>query len=166
MKITAQEEYGLRILIRIARCQNKAGMSIPQLSEAEGLSSPYVAKLTRMLRMEGFINSTPGYKGGYILAVPSESININKVLKALGGALFNSAYCGSHSGTLKLCTNSVDCSVRSLWQMIQFTADQLLDRVTLQDLVSSESRSGQLLEQKVQESASDYLAKKWTAITD
>ncbi len=28
MKITAQEEYGLRILIRIA--SNKEGMSIPQ----------------------------------------------------------------------------------------------------------------------------------------
>jgi len=28
MKITAQEEYGLRILIRIARCQDKQGMSI------------------------------------------------------------------------------------------------------------------------------------------
>ena len=63
MKITAQEEYGLRILIRIAR--NEKGMSIPQLSEAEGLSDHYVAKLTRLLRMEGFINSSPGYKGGY-----------------------------------------------------------------------------------------------------
>ena len=68
MKITAQEEYGLRILIRIAGCKDAEGMSIPQLSEAEGISSHYVAKLTRMLRMEGFINSRPGNKGGYILA--------------------------------------------------------------------------------------------------
>jgi Rrf2 family iron-sulfur cluster assembly transcriptional regulator len=164
MKITAQEEYGLRILIRVARCQDKEGMSIPQLSEAEGLSAHYVAKLTRILRMEGFINSTPGYKGGYILSVSSKQININKVLKALGGALFNSGYCRSHSGTLKLCTNSVDCSVRSLWQMIQFTADQLLDRVTLYDLVSSEAQSGKLLEQIVEDCASDYLAKKVSAV--
>ncbi len=39
MKITAQEEYGLRILLRIARCNDRNGMSIPQLSEAEGLVS-------------------------------------------------------------------------------------------------------------------------------
>ena len=52
MKITAQEEYGLRILIRIARCKDEEGMSIPQLSDAEGLSSHYAAKLTRLLRME------------------------------------------------------------------------------------------------------------------
>ena len=151
MKITAQEEYGLRILIRIARCKDEEGMSIPQLSDAEGLSSHYVAKLTRLLRMEGFINSTPGYKGGYILANPAKKININKVLKALGGALFDKEFCGLHTGTLKLCTNSVDCSTRSLWQMVQFRVDQLLDQVTLHDLVNSEKESKanliQILEQ-------------------
>ena len=141
MKITAQEEYGLRILIRIARCHDEEGMSIPQLSDAEGLSSHYVAKLTRLLRMEGFINSTPGYKGGYILATPAKKIIINKVLKALGGALFDKEFCGLHTGTLKLCTNSVDCSTRSLWQIVQFRVDQLLDQVTLHDLVNPEKES-------------------------
>ena len=147
MKITAQEEYGLRILIRIAGCRDKEGMSIPQLSEAEGLSSHYVAKLTRLLRMQGFINSTPGYKGGYILAKPAKKININKVLKALGGALFDKAFCGLHAGALKLCTNSVDCSARSLWQMIQFNIDQLLDQVTLYDLLNTEKESANFLNQ-------------------
>jgi Rrf2 family iron-sulfur cluster assembly transcriptional regulator len=147
MKITAQEEYGLRILIRIASCKDKDGMSIPQLSEAEGLSSHYVAKLTRILRMEGFINSTPGNKGGYILAMPSREIVINKVLKALGGALFSTDFCGSHSGAMKLCTNSVDCSSRSLWQMIQFIMDRFLDKITLYDLSNPEKESARIFEQ-------------------
>ncbi len=150
MKITAQEEYGLRILIRIAK--NDQGMSIPQLSESEGLSEHYVAKLTRVLRLAGFINSTPGYKGGYVLALPSQEININKVLKALGGPLFDNEFCGSHSGNLKLCTNSVECSARSLWQMIQFSVDQLLDRITLHDLVSSGQKSSDELRMILQQS--------------
>ena len=151
MKITAQEEYGLRILIRIAK--NEQGMSIPQLSEAEGLSDHYVAKLTRLLRIAGFINSTPGYKGGYVLAVPARSININKVLKALGGPLFDNEFCGLHTGNMKLCTNSVECSARSLWQMIQFNLDQLLDRITLHDLVSSEKESGNFLKQLLEQTS-------------
>ncbi len=147
MKITAQEEYGLRILLRIASCKDEEGMSIPQLSELEGLSSHYVAKLTRILRLEGFINSTPGNKGGYILAKPAKKIIINDVLKTLGGALFDKKFCGLHTGTLKLCVNSVDCSSRSLWQMVQFTVDQLLDKVTLYDLVNSEKESEKILNQ-------------------
>ena len=146
MKVTAQEEYGLRILIRIAGCKTEEGLSIPQLTAAEGISSHYVAKLARVLRMKGFINSTPGYKGGYVLAKPAKEININKVLKGLGGALFDKKFCGSHAGSLKLCTHSVDCSARSLWQMIQFAVDHVLDKVSLYDLVNSEEESEKILE--------------------
>jgi len=145
MKITAQEEYGLRILLRIASCRDEDGMSIPQLSEAEGISPHYVAKLTRILRIDGFINSTPGYKGGYVLAKPAKEIIINEVLKALGGPLYDMEFCGNHAGALNLCTNSIDCSSRSLWKMIQFTIDQLLDKVTLHDLVTSEKQTGKIL---------------------
>src|SRR5689334_4159122 len=152
MKITAQEEYGLRLLIRIASCYDKAGMTIPQLTEAEGLSAHYVAKLTRILRMEGFINSTPGNKGGYILAMPAHEIVINHVLKALGGALFSKEFCGSHAPSLKLCTHSVDCSARSLWQMVQFIVDQFLDKVTLHDLVNPEKRSIEIFDQLLTQS--------------
>jgi len=153
MKITAQEEYGLRILLRIAGCKDAEGMSIPQLTEAEGIGPHYVAKLTRILRMEGFINSTPGYKEGYILAKPAGEIIINDVLKSLGGALYDKKFCGSHAGILNLCVNSVDCSSRSLWKMIQYTMDQLLDKITLADLVKSEDEPSKRLQQIVEQSA-------------
>lgn len=159
MKITAQEEYGLRILIRIASCQTEEGMSIPQLSESEGISPHYVAKLTRLLRMEGFINSTPGYKGGYVLARPAHEIKIRQVLKALGGLLFDQDFCGVHAGAVKLCTHSVDCSSRSLWKMIQFTVDQLLDKITVGDLVSTEKESENLLNELLERNAASYVTK-------
>lgn len=152
MKITAQEEFGLRVLIRIAGCKTESGMSIPQLSKAEGLTSHYVAKLTRILRMAGFINSTPGTRGGYVLAKPSREIKIKYVLKALGGVLYDKDFCGQHTGSVTLCTNSVDCSARSLWQMIQFTVDQLLDKITLYDMANTEKESVKFLRQVLETS--------------
>lgn len=145
MKITSQEEYGLRILLRIAKCPPEDGLSIAALSNVEGLSTAYVAKLTRMLRKAGYINSTPGNVGGYILARSAKEININQVLKTLGGSLFNEEFCGSFPGALKLCTHSLDCSVRSLWQMIQLSVDQLLDKISLFDLINSEQNSELIL---------------------
>lgn len=138
MKITSSEEYGIRILIRIASANPVEGLSIPQLSEAEKLTEPHVAKICRTLRMEGFINSTPGYKGGYVLAKPAAQIIINDVLKALGGMLFDQQFCDAHTGLGRLCTNSVDCSTRSLWKMIQYTLDNLLNKLTLKDLMVNE----------------------------
>jgi DNA-binding IscR family transcriptional regulator len=70
---------------------------------------------------------------------------MNKVLKTLGGPLFEKSFCGDYSGSLRLCTNSVDCSVRSLWTVIQLSVDQLLDKVTLADLINSEVNSENFL---------------------
>ncbi|HRO69344.1 MAG TPA: transcriptional regulator, partial [Chitinophagaceae bacterium] len=43
-------------------------------------------------------------------------------------------------------------SARSLWQMIQFSVDQLLDRITLHDLVNSGQKSSDDLRMILQES--------------
>ncbi|MFT7157535.1 MAG: Rrf2 family iron-sulfur cluster assembly transcriptional regulator [Parvicella sp.] len=146
MKITSQVEYGLRIMVRITRCKDVKGINIRQLSEAEGLSTNYVAKLTRLLRMQGLINSTKGHMGGYLLAKPSNEITVNDALNALSGKLFDKKFCDSHAGTMSLCTNSVDCSIRSLWSMMQATIDNLLDNVTMADMMGSEKDTSILLQ--------------------
>ena len=158
MKITAQVEYGLRIMVRITRCKEETGLSIRQLSEAEGLSANYVAKLTRLLRMKGLINSTRGHMGGYILAKPAAAITINDTLKALGGSFFDKKFCDNHSGMLTLCTNSVDCSIRSLWSMMQATLDKLLDKVTLADMMKNEKDVSGVLQNIIEENANEFLS--------
>jgi Rrf2 family protein len=158
MKITSQEEYGLRVLLRIAKCREREGMTIQALSFAEGLSTPYVAKLTRMLRLAGYINSTPGNKGGYALSRPAVQININEVLKILGGSLFEKSFCEDYSGILKFCTNSVDCSIRSLWQMVQITIDNLLDKITLENIIGSEMNADQLINTIIEQNIQIFMA--------
>lgn len=157
MKITAQVEYGLRIMVRITRCTDETGLNIRQLSEAEGLSANYVAKLTRLLRIQGLINSTRGHMGGYVLAKPAAAITINDTLKALGGRFFDKKFCDSHAGILALCTNSVDCSIRSLWSMMQATLDTLLDKVTLADMVKNEKDVSGVLQTIIDANAHELL---------
>ncbi len=140
MKITAQEEYGVRLLLQIANHGNNEGMSIPQLSEAEGLSTHYVAKLCRLLRISGFIKSSRGKDGGYTLARDGSQISINQVLTSLGGKLYSAAFCQNHSGTLTDCCHGDSCSVRPLWQLIQHSVDQVLDQFSLQDLMDTDNR--------------------------
>lgn len=136
MKINAIDEYGLRILIRLAKAGD--GLTITQLSEIEGLSTAYVAKITRILKAGGLIKSTRGYKGGYELTMPPDQITIRSALAVLGGTLYDNSFCAGHSGELKFCTNSVDCSLRSLWAVVQNSVDQILEQVTLVDLLGNE----------------------------
>ena len=140
MKISAQDEYGLRILLQIAKAHPEEGLNLSQISELENISQAYAAKITRLLRIAGFIQSMRGHKGGYILAMPASEITINRVLKSMGGAIYDEKFCGQHTGTLSLCTNSVDCSLRSLWTILQINMDNLLDQISLQDLLKSETQ--------------------------
>ena len=145
MKISAQDEYGLRILLQIAKVPAEDGLNISQISELERISQAYAAKLTRALRMAGFIKSIRGHKGGYVLAKQPQEIKINDVLRAMGGAIYDEKFCGLHTGTLSLCTNSVDCSLRSLWTILQLSVDKLLDQITIRDLMKNEHQVNQNL---------------------
>jgi Rrf2 family protein len=95
---------------RFAKAPNDDGLNLSQISELERISQAYAAKVTRALRIAGFIKSIRGHKGGYVLAKLPQEIKINDVLRAMGGAIYDEKFCGQHTGTLSLCTNSVDCS--------------------------------------------------------
>ena len=138
MKLSSQEEYGLRCLLRVGREGMAGSLSIPELSRAEGISEPNVAKMMRVLREGGFVRSTRGQSGGYALSRPADEINVGEVLATLGGRLYEPSFCDSHTGIERLCTHMPDCSIRSVWRMLQHAVDQVLGKITLKDLLVSE----------------------------
>lgn len=138
MKLSSGEEYGLRCLLRVGRAGTAGSIAISELSRSEGISEPNVAKMMRVLREGGFVNSTRGQSGGYALSRPAEQINVGEVLAALGGRLYEPSFCDTHGGLGKLCTHLPDCSIRSVWRMLQTAVDQVLSKITLKDLLVSE----------------------------
>src|SRR5436190_22287706 len=99
MKITAQEEYGLRCLLQLARVGEGHSLSITEIATAEGMSAPYVAKLLAVLRQEGFIDSARGRSGGYRLASSPAEIRLGNVLEVLGEPLFDEVeHCQRYAG--------------------------------------------------------------------
>jgi Rrf2 family protein len=138
MKLSAQEEYGLRCLLRIGARGDGGTLTIPEISRAEGLSPEYVAKLMRILRRGELVTSARGASGGYTLARPADQITVGDALSSLGGRLFERDFCERHAGAESLCTHSIDCSLRSLWQALQTAVDQVLTKTTLKDLLCSE----------------------------
>lgn len=137
MKLSYQEEYGLRCLLRVATLGDPGHLTIHEISEDEGLSVSYVAKLMRILRQNGFVRSVRGQVGGYALARPAEKIIVGEVLAALGGRLFDPRFCIEHSGLEVSCKKLRECSIRTLWRSLQVLVDQVLSKVTLADLVEN-----------------------------
>ncbi len=139
MKFSAQEEHGLRCLLRIAKDYDiNKGVTILEISEAEGLTQHTTAKILRELRIAGFLESERGHTGGYTLSRSPEEIKVSDVFNALGGRLFDDDFCKDRAGVPEICNHSIDCSIRSLWSVIQTAVDEVTNSLSLKDLMQSE----------------------------
>src|SRR5262245_14672541 len=139
MKLSSQEEYGLRCLLRVGRAGTEGSVTIAELSRSEGMSEPNVAKMMRVLRNAGLVQSMRGQAGGYSLARPAVEINIGEALAALGGRLYEPSFCDEHTGMERLCTNMPDCSIRSVWRMVPGAVDQALVKISSNDQLLAEA---------------------------
>lgn len=138
MKLTADEEYGLRCLLQVGNQWPDGSLTIPAVSRREGISAAHAAKMLQILRQGGFVKSVRGQIGGYTLAKPPEEIVLLDVLAAMGGRLYQEEFCSSHKGVVRLCTHSTDCSIRSVWRKVQTAVDEVLSKTTLHDLLRKE----------------------------
>ena len=155
MKITAQEEYGLRCLLCLASAGEGESLTIPEIASREGLSPAHTAKLLAMLRQGGLIESVRGRSGGYRLALPAHSIRLGTVLRLLGEPLYQDPdYCQRHAGVESngMCVHHGSCTLRTLWQTLEEWMRLTLDSITLADLTQGEEQIGQLLRQRLADS--------------
>ena len=84
MKISAQEEYGLRCLLQLARADAQGeSLTLAQMREREGISVANAGKLMWILNKAGLVQSQRGIKGGYRLARPASEIRLNEVISVL-----------------------------------------------------------------------------------
>ena len=135
MRLSSQEEYGLRCLLRLARKEAREPVSIQEIADAEGMTPEYVAKLMRVLREGGLVQSTRGAGGGYRLVRPPADVTIWQALEVLGGDFFSESFCDSHPGQRRDCIHTTDCSIRALWKGINTMLRSALSGITLADLM-------------------------------
>ena len=138
MRLSAHDDYGIRLLLRIARGEPDTCMTTAVLAEREGMSMSHVGKVLRLLKAGGFVESTRGNCGGYKLTRAPGEMVVGEVLAALGGRLFDDGYCDTHEPGQRLCTGSVECATRSLWRMVQLNLDAVLGRLTMADLIAQD----------------------------
>lgn len=139
MRIFAQEEYGIRCLLRLtAAWPDSKPVTIQEIAAAEGLSTNYTAKILRALREGGLVTSTRGASGGYSLSRSPAELTVWDAVVVLGGPLFDDDFCSAHPGQHDGCVHWTDCSVRALWRWLGDGLQEAMSQVTLRDLSEGE----------------------------
>ena len=148
MKITAQEEYGLRCLLQLARVPEDQLVSVKEIASREGLSSAYVEKLLRILSKAGLVHSVRGIKGGYVLNRPASAITLGEIVRALGTVETTSHICSVFTGNQNACVHFSDCGIRSVWSGLTTYIQQFLDQTALATILDREYTVAERLAQR------------------
>jgi Rrf2 family protein len=146
MKISAQEEYGLRCLVQLANLQAGESLTLPQIAEREGISTANAGKLMWLLNKAGFVNSTRGTKGGYFLSRPAGEIHLSEIIKVLDEEVLSS-HCESFTGVMEKCVHTGDCGIRPVIVGLHEIVENALSRITLAQLVGNERAVDEMFHQ-------------------
>jgi Rrf2 family cysteine metabolism transcriptional repressor len=135
MKISTRTEYGIRVLVTLARQSDAGPISLAGVARVEKLPHAYLEQLVRDLRRAGLVTATRGQAGGYELARPAETILLSDAVRALEGPLLEMPCAGADN--LEACDRPQPCSVHEVFQRVHEALDASLTTTTLADVVAS-----------------------------
>jgi len=139
MKISAQEEYGLRALLQLARAETLGdSLTLGQIAQLEGISVANAGKLMWILNKAGLVQSQRGTKGGFRLSRPASEIRLNEVISVLDDERVET-HCKSYTGVLDSCVHTGDCGIRPVILELHQLVDSALSEITLSQLLGSEA---------------------------
>lgn len=134
LRVSTRGEYGVRLMVDLARNYGDKARSLTEISQSEGLTIPYLEQLVKCLRESNLVESTRGAHGGYRLSRPPERMNMGEILRALEGPIAP-MICATEGDMTVICDRLDGCSTKFLWARVRDAITTTLDSLTLADLV-------------------------------
>jgi Rrf2 family cysteine metabolism transcriptional repressor len=138
MKLSTRTRYGIRAIIELAQYEGTRPLQLKTIAERQDISIKYLEQLMGLLRSAGLVRSVRGSKGGYALGRPAEQIKVSEVFRCLEGPVATTDCVGDED----VCKRSADCVARELWVEVEGAIHQVLDSLTLQDMVQRAKKHG------------------------
>jgi Rrf2 family transcriptional regulator, cysteine metabolism repressor len=136
MKISTRTEYGIRVLVTLARLGDEdACMSLTEIAKREKLPHAYLEQLVGDLRRAGIVTATRGQSGGYRLARPAAEIPMTDAVRALEGPLLEMPCAGAED--LEHCDRPQPCSVHEVFQRVYESLSLSLGATNLAEVVAT-----------------------------
>jgi Rrf2 family cysteine metabolism transcriptional repressor len=135
LRVSTKGEYGVRIMVDLARHYGERPRSLTDISHAEALPLAYLEQLIKLLRESEppLVTSTRGAHGGYKLTRPPEQIVMGEIVRVLEGPIAP-MICATEGEMSQICNFLDSCRTKYLWARVRDAVAQALDSITLADL--------------------------------
>ena len=137
MKLSTKSRYGIQAMYDLASSGIDEPQPIKTIAERQSIPEAYLEQLIGPLRKSGLVKSVRGAQGGYLLARQPDEITVGEVIRALEGNL-DLVDCLSADD---VCGKACSCATRIVWQKLKTGLNQIVDGITLQDMIDDYERT-------------------------
>lgn len=141
MRLSKRTEYGVRAIVQLARHWPRTYIQSRDLAQQESLPNKFLESILLALRRGGFLESKIGREGGYRLARPPREIRVGDIIRRLEGRLT------LKEGQLGEEMSPGEVAVHLLNERLTSATDDVLDHMTLDQLIEHVNRAGSLQQQ-------------------
>lgn len=142
MKITYKGDYALKTLLDLALNYNIGLVRIVDISRRMDIPKKFLEQILLDLKKGGFVKSKRGKQGGYSMSKNPSEIKIGDVIRFVDGPIEPIA-CVNES--YKACNNLAKCVFKKIWIKTSRAISEIVDNITLDDLVKEVHRSRKIL---------------------
>lgn len=132
MKVSTKGRYALRLMIDLATNDNGNPIRIKDIAERQGISDKYLEQIIAVLNKAGYVRSVRGPQGGYALKKKPEDYTVGMILRLTEGGLAPVVCVEEEEAS---CERQNGCVTYLLWKKISDAINDVVDTVTLKDLV-------------------------------
>ncbi|MEO7020639.1 MAG: Rrf2 family transcriptional regulator [Ktedonobacteraceae bacterium] len=138
LRVSTKGEYGVRIMVDLARHYGERPRSLTDIAQAESLPLAYLEQLVKLLREcePALVSSTRGAHGGYRLSRNPEEISMGEIVRVLEGPI-SPMICATEGEMTQICGYLDACKTKYLWAKVRDAVAHTLDTMTLADLVGA-----------------------------
>ena len=140
MKQSTRTRYAVRAMIELAQNETNKPLQLKIIAERQDISVKYLEQLMAVLRSAGLIRSVRGSKGGYVMSRAASQVRLSDILNCLEGAV-TTVECVEDSQS---CARAAECAARQVWIRVQKAIDEVMQSITLQDVVDMAKDAKQL----------------------
>lgn len=142
MKVSTKGRYALHLMLDIATNQQDGQpVRIKDIAKRQNLSNKYLEQIISALNKAGYVKSIRGAQGGYLLSKDPSQYTVGMILRVMEGSLAPVA-CVEEGESC--CDRMNGCVTVRLWNMVNDAINNVVDSVTLADMMSWQNTGEEL----------------------
>ena len=146
MKISTKGRYAVRVMIDLALRNTGECIKVKEIAGRQGISEKYLEQIIAVLNKAGYVKSVRGAQGGYRLARDPAEYTVGMILRLTEGSLAPVACLDENADE---CTRIDTCETLQVWKDLYDAINQVVDHVTVADLVEQHIERQNMLDYNI-----------------